>query len=198
METDGQVGQNEGNEKRNWGFSLQVFRDIKKFLLENGGSGLRPPSDGELSGKVSEKFPGILKVDKISTPKGREVFVVYVNRTYYPRTVVGPGYSIPNYGKPDDVNCIFICGGFSPEAEDAILQHEIYHIDNADRSHELEERYPALAGVFAQAHEIKTVFNTSVKRNFQNSARFLVEFAGAVVSDVREQIGRVFKRPPKE
>ncbi|MFA4891126.1 MAG: hypothetical protein WC604_02110 [Candidatus Gracilibacteria bacterium] len=167
---------------------------IKNYILAHRDS------DSIDAGQIE----GVSKIEKIKTPKGNDVYVVRLEKerhTVIPFVGVGPGYSIPAKG-PDDINIVFVCEGYSPDAEKAIINHEFYHIDHSGWATKLMRKYPYLNPVFGAAHEVETYVN-DLKTNPLATIKLLaVQYPGMIAGGIRRRVSRVLSRssdrPPKE
>lgn len=164
-------------------FPHNKFDVIKNAIMQN-----RSLSESELFDKLyeeganNEDFEGILELNSKTTPSGRKVYIVKLASQYYPPNIASyDGMCFPTEDSNTDI--IFINGNLSPDAEKALIDHEMFHArgGNKENPYLLEEAI--------------TILNTSILKNRKeslalilNSIKTTPEFILRYITHVRKRI----------
>jgi hypothetical protein len=132
-------------------------------------------------GQNNQDFEGILESTIRTTPKGKKVYIVKLASQYYPPNLMTHfGCCFPT--NDPNINVIFINSNLSPNAEKALIDHEMFHArdERGKNPYWIEEPY--------------TIWNTSVLKNQKESVQLVLEQLPEIPGTILKYIGYVGKR----
>lgn len=140
----------------------RVFRPLSGYFYHNSYKGLEElNSDIARDKEIVPELNGVTDVQEIDLENGKKGYLVKIDKRRWPSLTV-IGCALPRRG------VAFIPNGLSQDAERAITDHEVYHLNN----HASEQLKPGIGKFF---RELDTIWNTNIKKNFIGSVSLQVQ-----------------------